>query len=372
MKATMSRLGVLAGVLLSILAVLPVSASFTSLYCFGDGVCTTTDNDETTVPELFHGHRFCNGRVWVEVFAQWEGLPYDPAKNQSYFGHNSVDLVANTAAFTAPADVATALVITWSANADLVGWVNDPGRLGYTAGDILAWTLEIDQSVLRHAQAVTNLYDKGVRTVIMGNAADVTETPAYIFIEPPSARPFIRERAIQFNAALRAAMQGLADTHPGLTIYQPDIFGFFDQVIADPAAFGLVNAPGEAGTLSLPPPYLPEFLYGPAADYVFWDYWHPSAKFQMHLAEFVRGMISPPRLAGISIAAGNTNLQVRNIPLGREGLVESSASPEGTWDEETTISEPTPGGSTGKVVPVPATGPVRFFRVRFPVVWTWP
>lgn len=367
MNATMSRLGVLVGVLLSILAGSPAFASFTSLYCFGDGVCTTTDNTGDP-PELYHGNRYCNGRVWLEVFAEWQGLPYDPANNLSYFGHSSDALVTNTAAFTAPADVATSLVVVWSANADLVGFISDT-NLGYTPADIPAWTAEIDQAVLRHLQAVNNLFNKGVRTVIMFGCADVTETPAYIFMNPPSARPFIRARAIQFNAALELAIKGLASSQPGLTIHLPDVFGFFDQVVTNPGDFGLVNSPGDAGALIQSPPYQ---LDGPEADYVFWDYWHPSAKFQMHLAEFVKELLSPVRVAGIDVAGGEAQLQLANIPLAREGVVESRATPEEDWQEAVVIDEPAIGGSTGKMVPVPAIGPVGFFRARFPVVWTWP
>ncbi|OYV07059.1 MAG: hypothetical protein CFE26_03060, partial [Verrucomicrobiales bacterium VVV1] len=59
--------------------------AFSSLYVFGDGVCTTTDN--ASGANYFYGNRYCNGRVWVEVLAQWQGLAYDSAKNKSFFGN---------------------------------------------------------------------------------------------------------------------------------------------------------------------------------------------------------------------------------------------------------------------------------------------
>ena len=46
--------------------------------------------------------------------------------------------------------------------------------------------------------------------------------------------------------------------------------------------------------------------------------------------------------------------------------------PQGDWQEGTTILEPAGSGSTSKMVPSPASGTIRFYRVRFPVVWAWP
>ena len=85
------------------------SASFSSLHVFGDGVCTTTDNESGA--SFYYGNRYCNGRVWVEVVAQWQGITYNPDTNLSYFGHDSDELVTNTEDFAAPADAATALCV---------------------------------------------------------------------------------------------------------------------------------------------------------------------------------------------------------------------------------------------------------------------
>ena len=56
-------------------------AQFTSLYVFGDGMCTTTNNGSGYA--WYYGNRFCNGRVWVEVLSQWQGLTYNSNKNWS-------------------------------------------------------------------------------------------------------------------------------------------------------------------------------------------------------------------------------------------------------------------------------------------------
>jgi len=43
---------------------------------FGDGVSTTT-NKLLDSPALYYGHRYCNGRVWIEVLAQRQGISYE-------------------------------------------------------------------------------------------------------------------------------------------------------------------------------------------------------------------------------------------------------------------------------------------------------
>lgn len=102
------------------LALLPplTAAPYTSIHVFGDGACTTTHNTSPSTPR--YGNRYCNGRVWIEVLCQWQGLPYQVALNNSYFGHDSDALLGTTSNYVAPPDVATALVIVWVNDADLV------------------------------------------------------------------------------------------------------------------------------------------------------------------------------------------------------------------------------------------------------------
>src|SRR5664279_2012532 len=64
----------------------PAQANYSSLYVFGDALSSTTDG--TTSPNYYVG-RDSNGRVWVEVLAQRQGLVYDASKNNSYYDHNS-------------------------------------------------------------------------------------------------------------------------------------------------------------------------------------------------------------------------------------------------------------------------------------------
>lgn len=358
---------VLAGLLCTLPASQP-TASFTSLHVFGDGVCTTTDN--TAGPAAYyHGRRYCNGRVWVEVLAQWQGLAYDPAKNQSYFGHYSADLLARVTALTPPPDVATALFTLWAANADFVLFSNTYPP-PYSAASIPAWNNAINQSVANNTEAASRLYQKGARTLVLPTAADITATPFYFYMNAAD-KQFIRQRVIDFNIRFRTAVASLAATRPGLTIHQPDAFAFFDQVLANPAAYGLVSPPGGDSAVYHLNPTNPN-LNGPEANYVFWDDWHPSAKFQMHLADLIQRMVSPPRLEATAATAAEVTLELAQIPLGRQGVLNAADHPAGPWQPAATILEPSPAGNRTKTLTIPPAGPRRFYQLRFPIVWTWP
>jgi hypothetical protein len=346
-------------------------AGFSSIYGFGDGVCTTTANltpaslyysETTTSPR----RRYCNGRVWIEVLAQWQGLPYNYAQNQSFYGHDSATLLTTTNSFPYVADAASALFIVWCCNADFVEHTSaNPPSPTYTNANIPAWTSFINQSVSRHVQAVNNLYVKGARTLLMPNAVNIAAVPYFNF--GGANKEFIRARAAEFNVAFRNAMLERMASLPGLTIHLPDTYTLFEQVLAAPGEFGLFN--GGAAVL------LQGVNYGNGigANYVFWDYWHPSAKFQMLLADQAQQLISPPKVTGITVSGGNAQLQIANTPMGRTGHIQGSSNLQPPWTGDGTFVLPfTAWGSTTASASVPASASQRFYRVHFPVVWTWP
>lgn len=374
---TLSKLRLL---LATLLTVLPIqrTAAFSSLYVFGDGVCTTTSVQATNLKSLYYGDRNCNGRVWVEVLAQWQGLNFDNGKNKSFFGHDSIALVNASLStsvnnFIPPADVATALVVVWCNDADFVKFTQVAASPPYTSGHIANWTSLITAAVNRHTQAVNTLYTKGVRTIIMPKAANIAATPYYANLginatQIASNQQFIRQRTIEFNVAFETAMANLALTKPGLVIHRPDTFTFFEQVLSSASAYGLVNT-GIDAISGIGNP----ILTGPGASYIFWDPWHPTARFQMYLADLAQKMISPVKVNGISRSGTISQITIANIPLGRQGIVEGSSNLLPPWSQDVTFTQPfTAGGSTTGSVNATSTAPSRFYRVKFPVVWTWP
>src|SRR5208337_2121650 len=92
-------------------------ATFTSFYVFGDSLSAASNN--SPIGPLYYGDHWSNGRVWVEVLAQRQGLPFYFSNNISYFGNTSTDLVTEVSRFMPPASASNALVVIWVNNADL-------------------------------------------------------------------------------------------------------------------------------------------------------------------------------------------------------------------------------------------------------------
>ena len=92
---------------------------------------------------------------------------------------SAATLVQNLNNFPAPTDASTALFVVWVCDADFVGFISSYGPK--TPGDTntTVWTNAISLSLSNHFQALTNLYLKGARTLIMPNAVDITVVPYY-------------------------------------------------------------------------------------------------------------------------------------------------------------------------------------------------
>ncbi len=353
------------GLLLFALLISSTQGAFTSLYVFGDGTCTTTNGPGGM---LYYGGNYSNGRVWIEVLAQWQGLTYESNKNWSYFGHYSSNLLTHVTGtnFVAPGDIATTLVVVWVCNADFVFDMNNYEP--FTTNNISAWTNAIYRSLTNHAAAITNLYNKGVRTLIMPNAVDITQIPQFNGETAPE-KSFVRQRVLEFNAAFAAVQSNATATLPGLVIYSPDILTLADDVVAHAANYGLTNAQyngHNAGVIG-DPSMSPYLLNGPGTNYVFWDYWHPTAKFHMVIADTVQRMISPVQFSGIAAVAGSNRLDAINVPVGRAGFLDATTN----FVNWASVQNVNTNFATQSLY-VPAVDPLQFYRLRFPFAWSWP
>ncbi len=347
-------------------AVSRADAQFTSLYAFGDGVSTTTNGPGGT---FYYGKRFTNGRVWVEVLAERQGLVYNSARNWSYFGHYSPNLVTNVGNFVAPPDVGTALFAIWVNNADFVSHLADSRFAPYNNSNLAIWTNALSRSWSNHLQAIQILHAKGARTIVMPNAVDVTKVPYYVGL-PDADKAFLRQRITDFNTGFANSLAQAQSTLPGLAIHVPDVSALFDDAVANPANYGLVNALENGRTIDA----LSDFaltdksLAGPGANYIFWDYLDPTAKAHAIIADLAHELVSPVRINTLAIVnGGNVQLELSNLPIGLDGFVQGSGN-FGDWPVAATIQST----AATLTIQVPVAGPVQFYRLRFPHAWTWP
>jgi phospholipase/lecithinase/hemolysin len=382
--------------------ILPAQAAFTSLYVFGDALSATADNNPVSGspgPPLYYGYRWSNGRVWVEVLAQQQGLAYDATKNNSYFDHNSAALVTDINNFTAPADVANDLFIVWVCNADTFDAAQTPDNLAQ-------WQAANNQSQANHLQIITNLYAKGVRTLILPNAVDISKIPAFNI--GTTLTNVEHAGCVDYNLKFSNTINQARALCPGLKIYAPDFFSLLNNVLTNAAYYGLTNALKNGLSIdALDDPLIFNTVAtnGPGTNYVFWDSKDPTAKFHAVIADVAQQLVSPVQISQLTVLNGSNRLDVANMPVGLNGFVDGSTNmdqpnwtPVTNFNSATTTqsifvtASPLPlgpagssgsGGSVGSGGPgdpgggtgtnnVPLNSAAQFYRLRFPYAWSWP
>ena len=115
---------------------------------------------------FWYSNNIANHLSYTNLSASSTNWSYS-SNNLSFFGDYSPVLVANINTFTAPPDGSNALFIVWVNDADFVGYMNNNSYSPYNSNNIAIWTNAINQSVSNHLVAITNLYAKGVRTLVM-------------------------------------------------------------------------------------------------------------------------------------------------------------------------------------------------------------
>jgi phospholipase/lecithinase/hemolysin len=321
------------------LAAVSASAGFSSLYVFGDSLSATVDSTLSPSPSYF-GQRDSNGRVWVEVLAQRQGLFFDDAKNDSYYDHSSSDVLNDLKSFTAPPDVANALFVLWVCNADTFDaatTLSYNNNYQFTTANIL--------SQANHLQIITKLYSMGVRTLILPNAVDISEIPAF---NSGNITGALRAGCIDYNTRFASTINQARALCPGLKIFTPDFYTLLNNVLTNAAYYGLTNA--LAGGLSIDAINAQNYGFPTAAisgfgtNFVFWDPQDPTAQFHEIIADIVQQMISPVTISKLTTLNStnqlNVTLNVANLPLGLNGFVDATTNlaQVGGWNAVTNIN----------------------------------
>jgi phospholipase/lecithinase/hemolysin len=372
-----------------------MQAAFTSLYIFGDALSATTNSPSESSPSpagFYDGRRWSNGSVWVEVLAQRQGLTYDATNNNSYYDHNSAGLVTDIKNFTiTQANATNALFIVWVCNADTFDAASVPDNSAQ-------WTTAIKQSQTNHLQIITNLYAKGVRTLILPNAVDISKIPA--FNTSSSFTNVMHNGCVAYNVAFSNTINQAAVLCPGLKIYAPDFFTLLNNVLTNAAYYGLTNAlKGGLSIDALDALYKnpPAILNGPGTNYIFWDPQDPTATLHEVMADVVQQIISPVQISQLTVLNGSNLLNMVNIPIGLNGFVDGSTNltlpdwaavqnitstnatqsvfvPATTSSQDSLRISPDsiipPGGGGGSNYTYTST--LQLYRLRFPYAWTWP
>jgi phospholipase/lecithinase/hemolysin len=349
------------GILLSGFLTFTAQAAFTSFHVFGDTLSAATTN--SPIGPQYYGDRWSNGRVWVEVLAQRQGLTFNLAANtNAYFGNTSSNLFAETTAYTPPADASNALVVVWVNNADLYyPALDSPPTIG-------RFTNVINVAITNQYRAITNLYAKGIRTLIMPNVVDISTVPQ--FNTYTAYTNLFHQMSTNYNAAFYAMLGKARTNYPSLNIIIPDFYSLLTNLLAQAANYGVTNALKNGLSIdALTELMTPSLTNGPGTNYIFWHPFNPTAKVHGLMASIAQQLISPVQISQLIPLAGSNRLDMVNIPIGLSGsVIVSTNLAQTNWTGVQNISST----NATQTVFLTNSGPLQFYRLRFPYAWSWP
>ncbi len=240
----------------------------TGIVSFGDSL---TDVGNTylafgapTSPPYYMGH-YSNGPIWLEYLAGQLGVPaptasYGGGTDNAWGGAQTGDGYSVQGTPNIGLQISTYLATNTLSSTQLItvwGGANDFLNAGVTDPTIPVSNLASD---------ITTLANAGGKLFMVPNLPLLGDIPATNSM-PQSERDALNALSVGFDSLLQNELNTLQHSL-GITIYQPNIEALFENVLANPSAYGFTNV-----TDSL--------LYSgdpTQSGYLFWDYVHPTTQ----------------------------------------------------------------------------------------------
>lgn len=168
--------------------------------------------------------------------------------------------------------------------------------------------------------AVATLYTNGAREVIVGNLSNLGSIPLFSSYST-TWRSYVNSKVAIFNSELVSAMTNAMQQNPGLRIYLLDDNTALNNIMSAPATFGFTVATNGA----LEDSNLADKSFtGPGANYVFWDYVHPTTK--LHALTAAGAFASVAVQMNLARSGSHFSLAAGNLYPGLPYTIQSSAN----------------------------------------------
>jgi phospholipase/lecithinase/hemolysin len=230
------------------------------------------------------GHHFSNGATWIEQFARSTGLAgtvrpafaslSPKATNFAVGGARAYEDGIN---INLGAQVGTFLQQSGGGAASDALYTIEIG--GNDIRDALAafagggnGTGVLEDAILAIARNIQALYGAGARTFLVWRAPNVGVTPAIRTLD--RVKPGAAQLGLQLTQAFNAGLDGVVaqlSTLPGIRIVRLDAYRLLNDIVADPAAFGLIDVMTACVTPNDAP-----FICDRPDEFLFWDGIHPT------------------------------------------------------------------------------------------------
>lgn len=245
------------------------------------------------------------GLVWSEYLANYYGTGATPSNQggTNYAVGGARGGVNGTSPFGSIPSVSAQVSGYLAAN----GGRADPNAL-YTvwsgANDIFAVAAgapaqtTIATAVGAHVTAIASLRSAGARYILVPTVPDTGLTPS-ARAQGPAAQAALTQLAVTYNSSLFAGLSGA-----GLRVIPLNTFSLFQEVVANPGAYGFANITGTACQPQITANSLtctPNTLVSPGAadSYLFADGVHPTSRAHQLLSEFAVSVLEAPRQVAV-------------------------------------------------------------------------
>lgn len=287
--------------------------SFSALYVFGDSLSDTGRNP-APAGNYYEG-RYSNGPLWVEYLSAELGIAYNPSNNFAVSGSTSTNLLAQIAGLTPSTNLQTGLFTLESGGNDFIantvtGLVNNT-----------SWAILLTNIVNNMTNAVGALYTNGARNILVGDLANLAQTPAFMAADTEAYSNLVISKVTLFDEMLYAAMTNEMPKYSGLRLYLTDDYAALSNVLSAPAVYGFtVITQGALEDLNL----TNKSFTGPGANYVFWDTLHPTTNLHALTAAAAFDCVA----AELQLVRSGTNfsLNVNNLYPTLPYTIESSTN----------------------------------------------
>jgi phospholipase/lecithinase/hemolysin len=236
-----------------------------------------------SVPYARGGHHFSNGATWIEQFARSTGLAGTVRPAFASSAHNATNFAVGGARayedginINLGAQVDAFLQQSGNAAPDALYTIEMGGN---DIRDALAafaddgnGSVVLDDGVLAIARNIQVLYDAGARTFLVWRAPNVGLTPAVRTLD--RIKPGAGQLGLQLTQAFNAGLDGVVtqlSALPGIRIVRLDAYRLLNDLVAEPAAFGLTDVMTACVTPNVPP-----FICDRPDEFLFWDGIHPT------------------------------------------------------------------------------------------------
>jgi phospholipase/lecithinase/hemolysin len=277
-------------------------------------------------------HRASNGPLWPEFLSTNLGLAYPAANNHAHCGAGASDVLNQVIQFPVPPKPELSLYFLMFSDDILLG-LPPLGPTDLNVTNQVAWNQVIQTGILINSNAVSQLYAKGARAIVVQSEMDFGRSPAAFtgFGTNIAGLSIFSEYCALYNTGFSNAVHAFGQTRPDLRIVWVDLFSKLNEVLANPALYGFTKTTNSAlddQSLSN------KSFTGPGADYVFWNRLHATSKLHKLISSWTLEALTNSVLESLEAipGEGSPTIQMNHLQIGRDYTLQKSGDLR-TWND---------------------------------------